>query len=156
LSLGSVKAHKFFLSLLSPVFRGRFEKKPDLKTIMIMGSSVKSIDTLIRFLYTGDKTLISGLTSVATLFEILVLGEKYQISGSESMIQDRVKEVKISDYEEVFSVLKKYEKVSVVKGIWDILKRRTISQLQDRYNSEKEVLSLLKVRFFKTMNSSSF
>ena len=123
---------------------------------MIIGSSVKSIDTLIRFLYTGDKTLISGLTSVATLFEILVLGEKYQISGSESMIQDRVKEVKISDYEEVFSVLKKYEKVSVVKGIWDILKRRTISQLQDRYNSEKEVLSLLKVRFFKTMNSSSF
>ena len=122
----------------------------------MIGSSVKSIDTLIRFFYTGDKTLISGLTSVATLFEILVLGEKYQISGSETMIQDRVRVVDISDYEEVFSVLKKYEEVSVVKGIWEILKRRTISQLQDRYISEKEVLSFLKVRFFKTMNSSSF
>lgn len=107
-----------------------------MKTIKMIGSSVKSIDTLIRFFYTGDKTLISGLTSVATLFEILVLGEKYQISGSESMIQDRVRVVDISDYEEVFSVLKKYEEVSVVKGIWEILKRRTISQLQDRYISE--------------------
>ena len=144
---GSVKAHKFFLSLLSPVLRGIFEKNPDLKTIKMIGSSAKSIDILIRFLYTGDRTLISGLTSVATLFEILVLGEKYQISGSGNMIQDRVRVVRISNYEELFSVLKKYEEVSVVKGIWDILKRRTISQLQDRYNSEKEVLSLLEVSF---------
>ena len=144
---GSVKAHKFFLSLLSPVLREIFEKNPDLKTIKMIGSSAKSIDILIRFLYTGDRTLISGLTSVATLFEILVLGEKYQISGSGNMIQDRVRVVRISNYEELFSVLKKYEEVSVVKGIWDILKRRTISQLQDRYNSEKEVLSLLEVSF---------
>ena len=147
MSLGTVKAHKFFLSLLSPVLRGIFEKNPDLKTIKMIRSSAKSIDILIRFLYTGDRTLISGLTSVATLFEILVLGEKYQISGSGNMIQDRVRVVNISDYEEVFSVLKKCEEVSVVKGIWDILKRRTISQLQDRYNSEKEVLSLLEVSF---------
>ena len=147
MSLGTVKAHKFFLSLLSPVLRGIFEKNPDLKTIKMIGSSAKSIDILIRFLYTGDRTLISGLTSVATLFEILVLGEKYQISGSGNMIQDRVRVVRISNYEELFSVLKKYEEVSVVKGIWDILKRRTISQLQDRYNSEKEVLSLLEVSF---------
>ena len=124
-----------------------------MKTIKMIGSSVKSIDTLIRFIYTGDKTLISGLTSVATLFEILVLGEKYQISGSESMIQDRVRVVDISDYEEVFSVLKKCEEVSVVKGIWDTLKKRTIFQLQDRYNSEIEVITFLEVSFLDNLLS---
>ena len=55
--------------------------------------------------------------------------------------------VDISKHEQVFNVLKKFEEVSVVKSIWDLLYKRTVSLLQVNYSSEKEVLELLKVSY---------
>ena len=55
--------------------------------------------------------------------------------------------VDIFVYGPVFKVLKKFEEVSVVKSIWDLLYKRTVSLLQVNYSSEKEVLELLKVSY---------
>ena len=115
--------------------------------IQIKGPSFESFDILIRFLYTGDGTLITKLTSLETLFQLLVLGEEYQLRGCRKMIQERMESDDIFVYGQVFKVLKKFEEVSVVKSIWDLLYKRTVSLLQVNYSSEKEVLELLKVSY---------
>ena len=142
-----MKAHKFLLSILSPVFKRKFSKGENNDVIQIKGPSFESFDILIRFLYTGDGTLITKLTSLETLFQLLVLGEEYQLRGCRKMIQERMESVDIFVYGPVFKVLKKFEEVSVVKSIWDLLYKRTVSLLQVNYSSEKEVLELLKVSY---------
>ena len=83
--------------------------------IQIKGPSFKCFAILIRFLYTGDGTMITKLTSLETLFQLLVLGEEYQLRGCRKMIQERMESVDISDYGQVFKVLKKYENEFVVE-----------------------------------------
>ena len=58
--VGSVKAHQFLLSLLSPVLKKQFEHMNGGNTIEIHGPSFRSFQTLIQFLYTGDQKEIQS------------------------------------------------------------------------------------------------
>ncbi len=61
------------------------------------------------------------------------------------MIQERVEQVDISDYSDVFQVLKKYEDRFTVECVWNILYKRTVFSLQRLCRSEKDVLALIEV-----------
>ena len=74
--------------------------------------------------------MITKLTSLETLFQLLVLGEEYQLRGCRKMIQERMESVDISDYGQVFKVLKKYENEFVVENIWYMLHKKSISYFQ--------------------------
>ena len=139
------------LSILSPVFKRKFSKGENNDVIQIKGPSFESFDILIRFLYTGDGTLITKLTSLETLFQLLVLGEEYQLRGCRKMIQERMESVDISDYGQVFKVLKKYENDFVVEYIWNMLFKWIISDLQDRSNTQMDFLTLIGVRTLKML-----
>ena len=61
------------------------------------------------------------------------------------MIQERVEQVDISDYNDVFQVLKKYEDKFTVECVWNTLYKRTVFSLQRFCRSEKDVLALVEV-----------
>ena len=147
MTLGSVKAHNFLLSLISPIFRQKLSTHEDssLQTIEIKGFSLESVNTMIKLLYSGDRTLMSKLSSLESLFQLVLLGEEYELRGCRTMIQERVEQVNISDYYDVFQVLKKYEDRFTVECVWSILYKRTVSVLQRSCRSEKDVLALVEV-----------
>ena len=147
MTLGSVKAHQFLLSLISPIFRQKLSTHEDssLQTIEIKGFSLESVNTMIKLLYSGDRTLMSRLSSLESLFQLALLGEEYELRGSRTMIQEWVPQVDISDFNDVFQVLKKYEDRFTVECVWNLLYKRTVSILQRIYRSEKDVLALIEV-----------
>ena len=59
--LGTVRSHKFLLSLLSPVLKKMFSSREEGSIVVeITGPSFISFQTLIQFLYTGDESVITG------------------------------------------------------------------------------------------------
>ena len=59
--LGTVRSHKFLLSLLSPVLKKMFlSREKGSIVVEITGPSFISFQTLIQFLYTGDESVITG------------------------------------------------------------------------------------------------
>ena len=59
--LGTVRSHKFLLSLLSPVLKKMFMSREEGSNVIeIIGPSFISFQTLIQFLYTGDESVIAG------------------------------------------------------------------------------------------------
>ena len=59
--LGTVRSHKFLLSLLSPVLKKMFMSREKGSIVVeISGPSFISFQTLIKFLYTGDESVITG------------------------------------------------------------------------------------------------
>ena len=59
--LGTVRSHKFLLSLLSPVLKKMFSSREEGSIVVeITGPSFISFQTLIQFLYTGDEAVITG------------------------------------------------------------------------------------------------
>ena len=59
--LGTVRSHKFLLSLLSPVLKKMFmSREEESNVIEIIGPSFISFQTLIQFLYIGDESVITG------------------------------------------------------------------------------------------------
>ena len=88
---------------------------------------------------------MSRLSSLESLFQLALLGEEYELRGSRTMIQEWVPQVDISDFNDVFQVLKKYEDRFTVECVWSILYKRTVSILQRICRSEKDVLALIEV-----------
>ena len=70
--LGTVKSHKLLLSLMSPVLKKVFTSKEEgLVIIEITGPSLLSFQTLIQFLYSGDKSILTGrVENIITFFRI--------------------------------------------------------------------------------------
>ena len=73
--LGTVKSHKLLLSLMSPVLKKVFASKEEgLVLIEITGPSLHSFQTLIQFLYSGDKSIITGrVKNILPFFDIQTL-----------------------------------------------------------------------------------
>ena len=72
--LGTVKSHKLLLSLMSPVLKKVFDSKEGLVLIEITGPSLHSFQTLIQFLYSGDKSIITGrVKNILPFFDIQTL-----------------------------------------------------------------------------------
>ena len=88
---------------------------------------------------------MSRLSSLESLFQLVLLGEEYELRGCRTMIQERVEQVDISDYNDVFQVLKKYEDKFTVECVWNTLYKRTVFSLQRFCRSEKDVLALVEV-----------
>ena len=88
---------------------------------------------------------MSKLSSLESLFQLVLLGDEYELRGCMTMIQERVEQVDISDYSDVFQVLKKYEDRFTVECVWNILYKRTVFSLQRLCRSEKDVLALIEV-----------
>ena len=66
--LGTVRYHKFLLSLLSPVLKKMFSSREEgFIVVEITGPSFISFQTLIQFLYTGDETVITGKLNHSSL-----------------------------------------------------------------------------------------
>ena len=66
--LGTVRSHKFLLSLLSPVLKKMFSSREEgFIVVEITGPSFISFQTLIQFLYTGDESVITGKLNHSSL-----------------------------------------------------------------------------------------
>ena len=76
--LGTVRSHKFLLSLLSPVLKKMFMSRDEGSIVVeITGSSFISFQTLIQYLYTGDESVITGQLNhrslVSRYFQLLMI-----------------------------------------------------------------------------------
>ena len=58
---GTVRSHKFLLSLLSPVLKEMLSSQEEgFIVVEIIGPSFISFQTLIQFLYTGDESVFTS------------------------------------------------------------------------------------------------
>ena len=58
---GTVRSHKFLLSLLSPVLKEMLSSQEEGSIVVeIIGPSFISFQTLIQFLYTGDESVFTS------------------------------------------------------------------------------------------------
>ncbi|XP_023334358.1 uncharacterized protein LOC111705891 [Eurytemora carolleeae] len=123
--LGTVRSHKFLLSLLSPVLKKMFmSREKGFIVVEITGPSFISFQTLIQFLYTGDESVITDISSIDDLFDLYCLGDKYELRGSRNLIKEVVSSFKINqeNWIHILKGIKKHENTFLFEDLCDILR----------------------------------
>ena len=89
----TIRAHKYFLGAVSPVFRKQFfgPMKDEREVIEVKKTSAEAFQTMVDFIYrqAGQNTFtLNGIQCPQKLFEILELAERYQIWTLVSLVKE--------------------------------------------------------------------
>ncbi|XP_023349255.1 putative leucine-rich repeat-containing protein DDB_G0290503 isoform X4 [Eurytemora carolleeae] len=138
--LGTVRSHKFLLSLLSPVLKKMFSSREEGSIVVeITGPSFISFQTLIQFLYTGDESVITDISSIDDLFDLYYLGDKYELRGARNLIKEVVSSFKINqeNWIHVLKGIKKYENTFLFEDLCNILQDQVQGYLKGCPSSDE-------------------
>ncbi|XP_023334356.1 uncharacterized protein LOC111705890 [Eurytemora carolleeae] len=82
-----------------------------------------SFQTLIKFLYTGDESVITDISCIDDLFDLYCLGEKYELRGSRNLIKEVVTSFKINqeNWIHILKGIKQHENTFLFEDLCDIL-----------------------------------
>ncbi len=117
---GAIKAHKLLLSFISPVFKRQFfgmikeEGNDDGSTISVVpvrASSFSAFEKMIRYIYSGDQTIVTAVKELNDLFELFRLADMYMITGLKVLVREAIDRFPVSseNYAEVFRLIREFE-----------------------------------------------
>ena len=118
-----IPAHKFVLSISSPVFSAMFYGKlaTTRDSIEISDCEYKSLLELFRYMYC-DEVNLSG----STVMEILYLSKKYILpSLTEKCVQYLQENLDASNVFSILPSVKIYEEMNLVYDCWKVIDRQT-------------------------------
>jgi hypothetical protein len=117
---GAIKAHKLLLSFISPVFKRQFfgmikeEVNNDggnLSVVLVRASSFSAFEKMIRYIYSGDQTIVTAVQELNDLFELFRLADMYMITGLKVLVREAIDKFPVSseNYAEVFRLIREFE-----------------------------------------------
>ena len=156
-----IPAHKFVLSISSPVFSAMFygELAETGDSIEIPDCDYKSLLELFRYIY-SDEVNLSG----STVMEILYLSKKYFLpSLTEKCIQYLQENLDASNVFSILPSVKIYEEINLVYDCWKVIDRRTQEAVKsDVFEAidrpllqavvERDTLNIEEVELFKAVD----
>ena len=153
-----ITAHKFVLSIGSPVFEAMFygELAETKDTIQLPDSDYESLLELFRYLY-SDELNLSG----SSVLGVLYLAKKYMVPSLADKCKDYLQDK--LDPSNVFTILptaQKYEEKNLVDRCWKVIDRQTEGALKsDGFETiekallealvQRETLEIKEVELFK-------
>ena len=156
-----IPAHKFVLSISSPVFEAMFygELAETKDTIELPDCEYDSLLELFRYMY-SDEVILSG----SNVLEVLYLAKKYMVPSladkCAGYLQDNL------DASKVFSILpqaEKYEEKNLVDQCWKVIDKETeVAVKSDGFAAidrslfealvERDTLNIQETELFKAVN----
>ncbi len=156
-----IPAHKFVLSISSPVFEAMFygDLAETGDSIELPDCEYESLLELFRYIY-SDEAMLSG----SNVMEVLYLAKKYMVPSltdkCTEYLQDNL------DASNVFSILpdaQKYDKKNLVDRCWDVIDEKaeeavksdgfvTIERSLLEAVVERDTLNIEEVELFKAVN----
>jgi hypothetical protein len=115
---GAIKAHKLLLSFISPVFKRQFfgmikEEVNDGGSISVVRvrASFSAFEKMIRYMYSGDQTIVTAVQELNDLFELFRLADMYMITGLKVLVREAIDRFPVSseNYAEVFRLIREFE-----------------------------------------------
>ena len=156
-----IPAHKFVLSISSPVFEAMFygEVAETTDSIELPDCEYESLLELFRYMY-SDEVILSG----SNVMGVLYLAKKYMVPSLADKCTKYLQE--ILDPSNVFIILpsaQKYEKKNLVDQCWKVIDKRTEEAVKsdgfatiERSLLEavvlRDTLSIKEVNLFKAVN----
>ena len=154
----SITAHKFVLSIGSPVFEAMFygELAETKDTIQLPDCDYESLLELFRYLY-SDEVNLNG----SNVLGVLYLAKKYMVPSLADKCKDYLQDK--LDPSNVFTILptaQKYEEKNLVDRCWKVIDRQTEQALKsDGFQTiekallealvQRETLQIKEVELFK-------
>ena len=154
----SITAHKFVLSIGSPVFEAMFhgELAETKDTIQLPDCDCESLMELFRYLY-SDEVNLSG----SNVLGVLYLAKKYMVPSLADKCKDYLQDK--LDPSNVFTILptaQKYEEKNLVDQCWKVIESQTEEALKaDGFETiektllealiQRETLQIREVELFK-------
>jgi hypothetical protein len=118
---GAIKAHKLLLSFISPVFKRQFfgmikeevnnDGGSSIAVVPVRASSFSAFEKMIRYIYSGDQTIVTAVQELNDLFELFRLADMYMITGLKMLVRDAIDRFPVSseNYAEVFRLIREFE-----------------------------------------------
>ena len=104
----AVRAHRFVLGVVSPVFRGMFfgPMSETAKEIEVKETTPEAFDVMIKYIYNppgGDRFNLDQIGCPQKLFELLALANRYQISTLATLSSDALGSLAITRDNMIFA-----------------------------------------------------
>ena len=112
-----VRAHRFLLAAVSPVFRGMLfgPVKETGDMIKVKETSYEAFTTMFRFIYKlpGEEFSLTDMSCPQKLFELLTVADKYEILSLKTLAKDALGSLAISNENMIFvaTVAKNYKQL---------------------------------------------
>jgi hypothetical protein len=120
---GAIKAHKLLLSFISPVFKRQFfgmikeegngnnDGGSSIAVVPVRASSFSAFEKMIRYIYSGDQTIVTAIQELNDLFELFRLADMYMITGLKMLVREAIDKFPVSseNYAEVFRLIREFE-----------------------------------------------
>ena len=156
-----IPAHKFVLSISSPVFEAMFygELAETTDSIDLPDCEYDSLLELFRYMY-SDEVILSG----SNVMGVLYLAKKYMVPSLTDKCTEYLQE--ILDPSNVFSILpsaQKYEEKNLVDRCWKVIDKQTEEAVKSHEFATierslleavvvRDTLSIKEVNLFKAVN----
>ena len=145
----TIRAHRLFLSGVSPVFKGMFfgPMKDTAEVIEVKETTPEAFDTMINYIYNppdGDPFNLNHIRCPQKLFELLTLANKYQVLNLAAIASDTLGNLAITRENMIFTatVAKNY------KGTFDDLSTKLLMKclkfLLDTTRGSGDIYALIK------------
>ena len=144
---GEMKANKYLISLVSEVFRAQFfgelaepskkEEEEGITRIVVEDATFAGFSTMIRFMYSGDESIVSSINDLDLLFEIFRLLDKYLLPDLKSMVETTIEKIPLSlnNYAEVIRIISRHEELLPFENLCWELGERCVSAVKKELKS---------------------
>ena len=145
----TIRAHRLFLSGVSPVFKGMFfgPMKDTAEVVEVKETTPEAFDTMINYIYNppnGDTFNLDHISCPQKLFELVTLANKYQILNLVTMASEALGNLALTRENMIFTatVAKNY------KGVFDDLSTKVLLKclkfLLDTTRGAGDIYALIK------------
>jgi BTB/POZ domain len=150
---GTMKAHKFVLSLVSEVFREQFygtfpdkaKQENAITQIEIKDASPACFRYMIRYIYTGNSRKLATIKYLEVLLEVYRLADKYFISELKNLVQTYTTELPFSskNYARTMKIISDYENLLCFEELCKDIRTRCATAVRSEWRTVNDSLKFL-------------